>query len=79
MDHRLEHLGGGDHALAEQTAFGDQMLLDGRELLKGDLNAHIAAADHDAVAGLADLLDVVNARLIFDLGDQVDIIDPVLG
>ena len=71
MDHGFQHLGGGDHPLAEQAAAGDELLLDGRQLLKRDLHAHVAAADHDAGAFFADLFNIFNARAVFDLGDQL--------
>ena len=49
------------------------MLLNGRDLGKVDLNAHIAAGDHDAVRNAEDLLDVVDAFLVFDLGHDLDL------
>ncbi len=72
MDHGLQHLRGGDDPLADDAALVDQVLLYGGQLLVGDLHAHVPAADHDALAGLADVLDVVDAGLVLDLGDQAD-------
>ena len=72
-DHALEHFGRGDDALAEHAALGDEVLLDGGQLRKRHLHAEVAAGDHDALAHRADLVDVVDARLVFDLGDHVDV------
>ena len=76
-DHALKHLGRGDHALAAHAADGDQMLLDGGQLGKWHLHAEVAARHHDALAGGADLVDVVHAGLVLDLGDDVDVLAAV--
>ena len=78
LDHGLQHLRGGDDPLAQKTALGNQPLLDGGQLLKGHLHPQVTPADHDALAGLTDLLDVVDAGLIFDLGDEADVVRLVL-
>ena len=72
VNHGFQHLGGGDHALAQHAALGDQLLLNGWQLLEGNLHAHVAATDHDAGAGLTDFVDVLDAGAVFDLGDQLD-------
>ena len=74
VDHAFEHLRGGDDALAQHAALGDELFLYLRQFLEGYLHAHVAAADHDAVAGFTDLLDVVNAGAVFQLGDDVDVL-----
>ena len=61
IDHGFQHLCRGNDSFAEHAAFCDQVFLDGRKLLKGDLNAHVTAGDHDPVAFFADLLDIVAA------------------
>ena len=53
------------------------MLLNGGQLLKWDLHTHVAPADHDAAALLTDLLNVVDAGLILDLGNELNIRGPV--
>ena len=55
------------------------MLLDGGKLRKRHLHAQIAPGHHDALADGADLIDVVHAGLVLDLGDHVDIRAAVLG
>ena len=75
--HALEHFGRGDDALAKQAALADELLLDARQLLIRHLDAHVAAGDHDAGALGEDLLDVVDAGLILDLGDDGDVLAAV--
>ena len=48
----------------------DQILLDGGNLFKGDLHAHVAPGNHDAVRSLQDLVDVFHALQILDLGND---------
>ena len=55
------------------------MLLNGGELLKGNFHPHISSRHHNAVADVDDLLDIIDAEAIFDLGDQVDMLAAVLG
>ena len=77
VDHGLEHLCCRDHALSEHAALGDQVLLDRGQLFERDLHSHVSAGNHDAVAFPADVLDVVKARLVLDLGDQLDALSAV--
>ena len=72
VDHGFQHLGGGDDALAEEAAAGNKILLHRRKPVKRNLDAHVAAGDHDAFAFLADLFDVVVAGLVFNLCDELD-------
>ena len=70
VNHGFQHLGSGDDTLAENTAAGDQIFLDRRQTFKRNFNTHIAAGNHDAVAFFTDLIDIVIAGLILDLGNQ---------
>ena len=79
IDHGLQHLRGGDGALAHAAAGIDELLLDGRQLLEGYLHTQIATGHHDAVTDLADLLQVVDTRLVFDFGDNADGFAGMLG
>ena len=72
FDHGVQHLGGGDDRLAAGHALGDHILLNGGDLRKVDLHAHVAASHHDAVRFGQDLPQVADALLIFDLGDDAD-------
>lgn len=77
MNHGFEHLRRRDDALAKQAAGGDEALLDGGQLGKRDLDAEIAAGDHDALADLTDFVDVVDACAVFNLRDHVDLLAAV--
>ena len=70
VHHGIQHLRGGDADLARAHRAVDQMLLDGGDLGVVDLDAHIAAGDHDAVGHGQDLVDVVDALTVLDLGDD---------
>ena len=73
-DHRLEHLSR-DHArLARLPALGDHHLLLAEDLLRGDLHAEVAARHHHAVGGGEDLVELVEALLVLDLGDDLDVL-----
>ena len=72
-DHGIQHLGGGNANLTGAHGAVDQVLLDGRDLGKVDLNAHIAAGNHDAVCHGQDLVNVVDALLVLDLRDDADL------
>ena len=47
--------------------------LDRGDILQIHLDAEIAACDHNAVGGLDDLIDIIDALLILDLGDDLDV------
>ena len=72
-NHGIQHLGSGNADLTGAHGAVDQVLLDGRDLGKVDLNAHIAAGNHDAVGHGQNLVDVVDALLILDLRDDADL------
>ena len=72
LNHGLEHLGRSDDARTEQAAGRDELLLDGGQLCERNLHAEVAARDHDALAHAADVFNVVNARAVLDLRDDVD-------
>mmetsp|Transcript_47611 Transcript_47611/g.113142 ORF Transcript_47611/g.113142 Transcript_47611/m.113142 type:complete len:288 (-) Transcript_47611:867-1730(-) len=65
--HGLEHLGGSDHRLALKIALLDHHLLHQEDLLGRDLHAHVTSSHHDAIAGLDDLINVLDACLILNL------------
>ena len=71
MDHRLEHLRGGDHRLPLVVGLADQPLLHEGYLLEGHFDAQIAARHHHGVRHGHDFLEIVERRRLFDLGDQL--------
>ena len=45
--------------------------------MERDLNAQIASGDHYACAVFGDLIDVINACTVLDLGDDFDVLAAV--
>ena len=72
VHHAVQHLGGGDDIFAAVVDALNNHLLDDRHVLQRDLNAHVAAGNHDAVRDAQDLVDVVDALGVFNLGDDLD-------
>ena len=72
-DHGVQHLCGSDHGLKCIVTLADHGLLDIRQLLRRDLHAHVTTGDHDTVGYANDLVKIVDAFLIFDLGDDLDL------
>ena len=70
-DHRVEHLRRRDDGLRRDVALVDELLLQHGHLFHVDLDAQIAARDHDAVGDLEDLVEVVHAHAVFDLGEDL--------
>ncbi len=70
LDHGLEHLGGGDDGLAVLGGAADDVLLDGGDLFGRDLDAEIAAGDHDGVGDFEDAVEVLDGLGLFELGDD---------
>jgi hypothetical protein len=70
---RARHLRGGDDGLAGLVALLDHHLLRQEDLLGGDLHAQVAASDHDGVALLQDLVEVLDALLVLHLADDPDL------
>ena len=71
VDHRGEHLGRGDRRLRALAGFADHPLLDDRHLRQRQLDAEVAAGDHDPAARRADDLgDVVGGLALLDLRDH---------
>ena len=70
VNHRLEHLSGRDRRLGAPPGHGEQALLHERDLLDRQLDAEVAARDHDPVGRVDDLLGVRRGLRLLDLGDQ---------
>ena len=77
VDHRLHHVGRGDHHLVQLAGHLDHAFLQGRNRGVADLHGQVTAGDHDAVAGPADGFKIGNRLGPFDLGDQPRLV-PVL-
>lgn len=59
---------------AHLVASCDDLLLSDEDLFRRDLDAHVAAGHHDAVRLGDDLLHVVDALLVLQLGDDQDVL-----
>mmetsp|Transcript_1935 Transcript_1935/g.4805 ORF Transcript_1935/g.4805 Transcript_1935/m.4805 type:complete len:312 (+) Transcript_1935:74-1009(+) len=70
--HGLEHLRGGDHRLTHQVAPANHHLLRQEHLLRWDFHAQVSTRHHDAVARLNDRVEVLEALLILNLGDDLN-------
>ncbi len=73
VDHRLQHLGGGDHGPVAADGDADDLLLQAGQLGVVDLHAQIAARDHHGIAGIDNLVQVGDRLGALDLGDHVGI------
>ncbi len=69
-DHRLQQLRGDDDRPAFGQAEVDDPRLHQRQRVVVDLDPQIAARHHHRVGGLDDALQVAQAALVFDLGDD---------
>lgn len=78
FNHGFKHFRRRNAALARAAAGVDDGLLNVGQFLVGDLYAHVAAPDHDAVRNFEDGLQVVHARAVFDFCDEVDVVRAVL-
>ena len=68
--HGLKHLSRSDDYLARAHAFLDHDLLQSRYLLDGYLYAKVASRHHDAVRYSDNLIYIVNALAVLNLGDN---------
>ena len=69
-NHALQHVGGDDDRAALGEAGADGAALDHGEFLERALDAEVAAGDHQGVAGGDDTVEVIDGRLVLDLGDD---------
>jgi len=72
-DHRLKHLSGSDDGLAGNVSLLDHPFLGDEDLLRRDLHTEITTSDHDTISGSEDLIIVVEALLVLDLGNDLDV------
>ena len=70
VDHRLQHLRGGDHHAVARQRLADDLLLQAGQFGVADLHAEVAARDHHHVAGVDDLGQVLDRLGALDLRDQ---------
>ena len=70
-DHGIQHLRGYNDVFPRLSAASDDFLLEHGHLIAGHLHAEIASGYHNAVCRSNDLIDVVNALLIFNLRNDL--------
>ncbi len=70
LDHRAQHLGGGDHRLAGAVGLLDEHLLRAGHALHRDLHAEIAPRDQEGVGGRHDAVDGGQRLGALDLGHE---------
>ena len=73
VDHRVEHLRSDDDGLLSSDTLLDDHTLDGGDLLSGDFDSEVTTSDHDTIARVDDLVDVVDTFLVLDLSDDLDV------
>ena len=74
LDHRLEHLRGGDDGFAVLGRAANDVLLKRGNFFGGNFDAEIAAGDHDGIGDFEDRVEVLDGLGLFELGD-----DPCVG
>ena len=77
LDHGIQHLGGGDDHFTCLVALGDDHLLGEDHFFNRNFHTHVATSNHDAVGDSQDVVEVVQAFLVFDLGDDLDVLATV--
>jgi len=72
--HGLEHLCRANDGLASDVALCDHHLLCDEDLAGGDLDTEVTTSHHDAVSFPQNLIEVVHTLLVFDLGNDLDVL-----
>ena len=69
----MEHLRSDDDGLLSSDTLLDDHTLDRRHLLSRHFDSEVTTSDHNPVAGVDDLVDVVDTFLVLDLSDDLDV------
>lgn len=77
--HGIEHLRGGDNRAIGAVACLDDLLLQVRNLVRGNFHAQVAAGNHYGIGNLDDLVDVFHCMGVFDLRHDADAVAAVFG
>ncbi|CSQ32917.1 Uncharacterised protein [Shigella sonnei] len=73
FDHGIQHLGRSDNDFTCTDTFFDHHLLGEDNFFYRNFYTQVATRNHDAVRGFEDFVEVVEAFLVFDFGDDVDV------
>ena len=74
VGHGLQHLRGTDDRLASNVALRDHHLLCDEHLRRRDLNTKVTTSNHHTIRLLQNFVKVVDTLLVFDLGDDLDVL-----
>ena len=74
VDHGFEHLGSANDGLACDVAHGYHLFLGSKYLSGRNLNTQITSSNHDTIGFLQNLLEVVDALSVLDLGYDLDVL-----
>ena len=69
-NHAFQHLGSCNHRLPQLVALGNNLFLDNGHIFHGNLYPQIPPGHHNTVGHLENLIDVVHAFLVFNLGNN---------
>ena len=62
-----------DDGLAGHVALSNHHLLGQEHFLSGDFHAKVATSNHDGIGSVKDLIEILQAFLVFDLGNDLDV------
>ena len=78
MNHGLQHLRCGNDHLARLIALADKLFLKTGQLFVSDLHTHVSACHHNAVGVAQNVVKIVDALDILDLGNDLDQVTAVV-
>ena len=70
VDHRFQHLGGGDDHLPSLVGFGNDVFLNHRNLLRSHFHSKISAGHHHPFTDIHDGIQVCDGHRLFQFGDH---------
>ena len=76
-DHGVKHLCCCNNRFSCCVNFLDDFLLDNRYIFRRDLNTHVTSGDHDAICCFNNLVDIVNALLVLNLCNDLNLFTAV--
>ncbi len=77
-DHRIQHLGSGDHCFSLLHCFFDELFLQNRNLFQRDFYAEITARNHDSVRDAQNFVNISNPIHIFNFCNNTHIMAVIL-
>ena len=71
--HGIQHLSCCDYLFACIIDLVNDLFLDNRNIFQRNLHTHISTGDHDSVCHFHNAVDIINALLIFNLGNNINV------